>query len=160
MKVNNALILVLLLLVGALLYQDNNTIIVNNIPDSGINIEEKKPYKRNKYLKSLDNFNGNRYINIPTRGLPEDYQAVGFLTETDTNNKQQLYGRQTYPNSDLWNYFVLSDDYHQIPIPLKHREKDCTDLRGCQEIYTNENINLNGKENSVTMYNLEPMFRL
>ena len=156
MKINSVLLLIIILLLGGLLFQEKSLFIKDQTS------ENKRPYQYNRYLKNLDRFERNvgKNINVPTRGFPDEYQAVGFVTDIESKDIQQLYGRKTYPNADMWNYYVLSDDYHQIPIPLKYREKDCTDLRGCQELYTNDEINLNGNENDVTMYNLEPIYRI
>ena len=66
---------------------------------------------------------------------------VGFLQDPDDSNKlQQLYGRRTYPNSDHWNYFVKSDQYHQIPIPVSLHGQNCTDERGCKELNDQDTI--------------------
>ena len=84
---------------------------------------------------------------------------IGFLQSTDDSNKlQQLYGRRTYPNSNNWNYYVKSDQYHQIPIPVTIGGQNCTDERGCKELNDKEAINVLGKEHTANVYKLEPYY--
>ena len=44
-------------------------------------------------------------INIHTRGESNNYQQVGFLH--NNNNKLPIYGKQTYPGSNKYNYYTL-----------------------------------------------------
>jgi hypothetical protein len=82
---------------------------------------------------------------------------VGFIQDSEDPTKlQQLYGRQTYPNSNQWNYFIKSDQYHQIPIPIEINGESCTDERGCKEIQTNDTIQLLNKEHTANIYKPEP----
>ena len=50
----------------------------------------------------------------------------------------------------------MSDDYHQIAIPLNVGDKDCTKENGCKEIYDNETLTIDGKENKATIYEINP----
>lgn len=95
-------------------------------------------------------------MNIATRGSPRDYESVGFLKATEDNSMQKLFGRETYPGSNNWNYFSMSDDYHQIAIPINLEDKDCTKENGCKEIYDNETLNINGKDTKATIYEIDP----
>ena len=98
-------------------------------------------------------------FNYPTRGPPQEYDMVGFLQDPDDSNKlQQLYGRRTYPNSNNWNYFVKSDQYHQIPIPVSIGGQNCTDERGCKELNNQDSLNLFNKEHTATIYKPEPYY--
>ena len=84
---------------------------------------------------------------------------VGPLQDPDDPNKlQQLYGRRTYPNSNNWNYFVKSDQYHQIPIPVTVNGKNCTDENGCTELNNQDSINLLNKQHTATIYKPEPYY--
>ena len=117
-------------------------------------LEDEEPYRENIYKPPR-----RTPFNIPTRGPPEDYDMIGFLQSTDDSNKlQQLYGRRTYPNSNNWNYYVKSDQYHQIPIPVTIGGQNCTDERGCKELNDKESINVLGKEHTANVYKLEPYY--
>lgn len=54
-------------------------------------------------------------LNIPTRGLPDNYQAVGALVRKSDEKILQLYGRQKYPGSNQWEYYVAGGDSYGFP---------------------------------------------
>lgn len=45
-------------------------------------------------------------LNIPTRGEPENYQLLGILLRNNTESVFNLFGRQTFPGSNQYEYFV------------------------------------------------------
>jgi hypothetical protein len=121
--------------------------------------EEDEPYREDIYKPDLKRARRSPPFNYPTRGPPEEYDMVGFLQDPDDTNKlQQLYGRRTYPNSNNWNYFVKSDQYHQIPIPVSVDGQNCTDERGCKELNNQESLNLFNKDHTATIYKPEPYY--
>jgi len=77
-----------------------------------------------------------RYINIPTRGYPDNYQLVGLLSRQADEKFLQLYGRQKYPGASQWEYYVRGRDLSgletKIPISV-HNDK---------EIYDNDEIDV------------------
>ena len=93
-------------------------------------------------------------INIKTRGDGGDYQQVGILYKDDISNNEKapgnntdsnilpLFGKPTYNGSSQWNYYTASDKNHQIKIPLQLESSDCTDERGCKEIYNGDSIQI------------------
>jgi len=93
-------------------------------------------------------------INIETRGSGGDYQQIGTLSkETISDENSQpgnntesnilpLYGRPTYKGSQQWNYYTATDKLNQIKIPLNVSGTDCTDDRGCKEIYAGDSITI------------------
>ena len=160
---------ILILIILFLLYQisqinqsEPETIIKEKIIYKTKEIEtdsDDQPYREDIYKPDKKQATRFPPFNIKTRGPPEEYGMVGFLQDsTDPNKLQQLYGRRTYPNSNNWNYFVKSDQYHQIPIPLSINGSNCTDERGCKELNDNETINLMNKEHKATIYKPEPYY--
>ena len=120
---------------------------------------DDQPYREDIYKPDLRQATRNPTFNMKTRGPPQEYDMVGFLQDPDDTNKlQQLYGRRTYPNSNLWNYFVKSDQYHQIPIPVSIGGQNCTDERGCTELQDKGSINLLDKDHTATIYKPEPYY--
>ena len=118
-----------------------------------------QPYREDIYKPDLRQGRSFPPFNIKTRGPPEEYDMVGFLQDPDDSNKlQQLYGRRTYPNSNQWNYFVKSDQYHQIPIPVSIGGQNCTDERGCKELNDKDSLNILNKEHTATIYKPEPYY--
>jgi len=77
-----------------------------------------------------------KLINVPTRGYPDDYHNVGMLVRKNDEKILKLFGRQKYPGSSQWEYYVLGNDPNGLnsKIPLEnpgHRElfdKDTIDL--------------------------------
>ena len=117
--------------------------------------DEDEPYRDDIYRRPVRR----PPFNYPTRGPPGEYDRVGFLQDPDDPNKlQELFGRPTYPNSNNWNYFVKSDQYHQIPIPVTMDGKNCTDETGCTELNNQESINLFNKQHTATIYKPEPYY--
>ena len=162
---NSIINILLVILVGVLAYnlfnqdqiiiKENPKVIVKEIVKED---DDDEPYREDIYRPDKKR-RINKPFNYPTRGPPEEYDMVGFLQDSDDSNKlQQLYGRRTYPNSNSWNYFVKSDQYHQIPIPVTLGGKNCTDEHGCKELQNNDNINILNKEHNATIYKPEPYY--
>ena len=117
--------------------------------------DEDEPYRDDIYRRPVRR----PPFNYPTRGPPGEYDRVGVLQDPDDPNKlQELFGRPTYPNSNNWNYFVKSDQYHQIPIPVTMNGKNCTDETGCAELNNQDSINLFDKQHTATIYKPEPYY--
>ena len=60
-------------------------------------------------------------INIKTRGESTGYQQLGALVEnSDNSNKKllSLFGQETWPGSNKWNYYALSDGYQAVKVPI------------------------------------------
>ena len=92
-------------------------------------------------------------INVPTRGEPPPYQQVGYLSGSeDPENIKPLYGRQTYRGSNQWNYFTSLDSHLATKIPVTLGTTDCTDERGCKELYKNDAVNINGTDYNANIY--------
>jgi hypothetical protein len=165
-KTNSLIIYLLLAILVYLLYQvtnQSNYIIIKQKPqiiykeeDSS---DDEEPYREDIYKPDIKRSVRTPPFNYPTRGPPEEYDMIGFLQDTDDPNKlQQLYGRRTYPNSNNWNYFIKSDQYHQIPIPVTLEGKNCTDETGCSELNNRASVNLFNKEHTATIYKPEPYY--
>jgi hypothetical protein len=153
------LLLALLAFIIYLLMYPSTTITEKIIYKNIVKDEEDQPYRETIYKPDVRQATRNPHFNIKTRGPPQEYNMVGFLQDPDDTNKlQQLYGRQTYPNSNQWNYFVKSDQYHQIPIPVSMGNDSCTDERGCKELQDQDTLQLFNKEHKATIYKPEPYY--
>jgi hypothetical protein len=93
----------------------------------------------------------NRLFGERTRGEPDDYQLVGLLYNTTANKNYQLYGRQTYPGSYEWEYYIRGKDAGGLDFkfPLKANNK--------KEIMDGENITIpiDSNEYTVTIYDYD-----
>ena len=83
-------------------------------------------------------------INIRTRGEPDNYSQIGFITsESNPNEIKPLFGRQTYRGSSLWNYYTALDSHLSTKIPVQ-KNRNCIDTHGCSEINSGDTINISG----------------
>ena len=108
-------------------------------------------------------------INIETRPDGGEYQQVGILTKESIvdeevvpgNNTDSvilpLFGRPTYRGSQLYNYYTATDKYHQVRVPLTINGDNCTDKRGCKELYDNDSVQVPGYNGNfkVQIYKLD-----
>jgi hypothetical protein len=78
-------------------------------------------------------------LNIPTRGYPENYQVLGVLLRENTETAYNLFGRQTYPGSDLWEYYCENDKLNPVKLPVK--------IRGNKEIMEGDMVHVPGTDN-------------
>lgn len=93
-------------------------------------------------------------INIPTRGLPDNYQAMGTLVRKSDEKVLQLFGRQKYPGSNQWEYYVSGADSYGFP------NKMPVAVKGDREIEDKQKINLPWLDKSkgdfeVNVYNFD-----
>jgi len=96
-------------------------------------------------------------INEPTRGESGPYQQVGYL-QAEGEKILPLFGRQVYPGSNKWTYYTSTDQYHQVKVPIKINNKDCTGEYGCDEIYGDSKVDVPAYPNrdfKATIYSLD-----
>jgi hypothetical protein len=93
-------------------------------------------------------------INVPTRGLPDNYQSVGVLVRREDEKILQLFGRQKYMGSNQWEYYVTGMDRYGFPnkMPIK--------VKGDKELLDKDKIELDWLDKSkgefeVNLYNFD-----
>lgn len=93
-------------------------------------------------------------INIPSRGLPDNYQSVGVLARIQDEKILQLFGRQKYMGSNQWEYYVTGMDRYGFPnkMPIK--------VKGDKELFDKDKIDLDWLDKSkgnfeVNLYNFD-----
>jgi hypothetical protein len=92
-------------------------------------------------------------INIPTRGIPDNYHLVGLLFRNNTETAFKLFGRQKFPGSSQWEYYVQGTmSNNDVKIPLT--------IRGDREIEEGQVVIVPGTDNSkggfkVKLYNYD-----
>jgi len=64
-------------------------------------------------------------INIPTQGLPDNYQYMGNLVRQSDNKILPIFGRQEYPGSDNYEYYSMINQNSDfgIKIPLNNGKR-------------------------------------
>jgi hypothetical protein len=115
--------------------------------------EFKPPEKRLPEHAYPDRYVRSR-INVPTRGLPDNYQSVGSLVRKSDEKVLQLFGRQKYPGSNQWEYYVSGADSYGFP------NKMPVAVRGDRELEDKQQIDLPWLDKSkgnfvVNIYNFD-----
>jgi len=72
----------------------------------------------------------NPHLNIPTRGYPDTFSLQGYLVDDkcpqdEPNKIIKLFGRQTYPTSYEWDYYVeinVANDKLKVDLNRQRRE--------------------------------------
>lgn len=94
-------------------------------------------------------------INIPTQGLPEQFQPIGNLKVHGSDKILPLYGRRTATGNGLWwNYYTRTDTFNPVPLPIRYQKRDCMDDVGCNELFSGETVRIEttGESAKVTMF--------
>lgn len=105
----------------------NSSIVNNNyidpLSERDIDVVENKfsPPERRVPRHNYPTESLKRLINIPTRGYPDNYQNLGMLVRKNDEKLLKLFGRQKFPGSNQWEYYVLSTQGFEsnTKIPLK-----------------------------------------
>lgn len=85
-------------------------------------------------------------INIPTRGEAPQFQQIGYINNSDQTEQIPLYGRQTYPGSNKWNYYTANNNYSAVKMPIQNKEgANCMDNSGCRELNDSDTVSIPGK---------------
>jgi hypothetical protein len=87
-------------------------------------------------------------INIPTQGLPEQFQQVGVLTApggtatsaTPNRTILPLFGRKVAVSKERYNYYTRSDGINPMQVPVSFKNRDCEDDNGCDEISNGDTV--------------------
>lgn len=87
-------------------------------------------------------------INIPVRGLPDSYHMIGILLRNKTESAFNLFGRQKFPGSNQWEYYVQGNMKEtSVKIPIK--------IRGDREIEDEQTISVPGSDPSKGNYTVK-----
>jgi len=99
-------------------------------------------------------------FNIPTQGLPENYQSMGVV-KTGDGKLLPLYGRRSISSRERYNYYTRTDSYNPIPIPVQMQGRDCQDQVGCPELYDGDRVKLSATNETgeVTFYRVRDIVR-
>ena len=109
--------------------------------------------KHNNRIESITsrNIHNIQYmpVNIETQPQVKSYQQVGILSR----NRQEdvimpLYGRHLINGRDKWQYYTVSGGGAggnlQTKLPVRVKNKTCSGEYGCDEIYTNDDVYVEG----------------
>lgn len=82
-----------------------------------------------------------------------EYRQIGILKKNDGSETiLPLMGRPILTNKDKWNFYTMNEN--NIKLPIRYKNKSCTDEYGCDNIYTGDMVDVEGlnKNFKVTMY--------
>ena len=104
--------------------------------------------------------NPDRPFNIPTQGIPEQYQSMGIVKTTD-GKLLPLFGRRSISARERYNYYTRTDSYNPLPIPIEMQGRDCQDQVGCPELYNGDKVKMTATNDigEVTIYNVRDIVR-
>jgi len=107
-----------------------------NARDRRVIVDPAAPPERRLPIHQYPRRDIKNLINIPTRGHPDQFQMVGIISRESDEKIMQLYGRQKYPGSQQWDYFVAGKDGSGLAskIPL--------DLTNDKELYDDDEITI------------------
>lgn len=69
------------------------------------------------------------------RGRDENYQQVGLLQGDGRAGFLPLFGRPSPTSSNKWEYYTMTDG---LKIPVNYRSKPCNSDTGCEEVNSND----------------------
>jgi hypothetical protein len=101
-----------------------------------------------------------RAFNIPTQGIPEQYQSMGIVKTSD-GKLLPLFGRRSISARERYNYYTRTDSYNPLPIPIEMQGRDCQDQVGCPELYNGDKIKMSATNEigEVTIYKVRDIVR-
>jgi Family of unknown function (DUF5755) len=87
-------------------------------------------------------------IQVPTRGLPEQFQQMGVLTTPGGSSTSAapnrtllpLFGRRNMTGRERYNYYTRTDGYNPVQVPVSFKNRPCDDDNGCDEITTGDTV--------------------
>lgn len=129
--------------------------IINNI-DRNVNDLHQPPMKNdNSYYYNGMRMNGNSMmnmipnetqVNIRTRGHLSEYSQIGILTKDEIDKHPiilPLFGRRVDRNKMQY-YAISNTGSMNTKLPVKKNGRSCTDERGCDELFSGDDIFVEG----------------
>jgi hypothetical protein len=144
---------IMTLFIVFLLYRQNdpNVIVITSSPSPSLlpslgnnNNNNNNDPLSNSYLPPLRN------INLPKTIPDTNYQQMGILTRKNNNNHHNeilpLMGRRKMTSRYKWQYYTISSGHGnlQTKLPVSVKGKSCTGEYGCDEIYNNDTVYVEG----------------
>ena len=87
-------------------------------------------------------------LNIATRGDPDNYQILGIVLRNNTETAYNLFGRQTYPGSNQYEYYVQGNmDGNIVKIPIS--------IRGDKEINDGQVVQIPGTDQNKGVFKVK-----
>ena len=88
-------------------------------------------------------------VNVPTQAGQWQFRQVGIAKAKDGKGPYALMGKQLISSKDTWQYYLLSDQFNQLKLPVYSKGRDCMDEYGCDGLYSGDNITAPGVDGSL-----------
>ena len=87
-------------------------------------------------------------IQVPTQGLPQEFQQMGVLTAAGGSSTSAspnrtllpLFGRKVAASRERYNYYTRTDGFNPIQVSVNYKNRSCDDDNGCDEIFSGDNV--------------------
>tara|TARA_Y100000768_G_C23734246_1_gene566326 strand:- start:8 stop:628 length:621 start_codon:yes stop_codon:yes gene_type:complete len=87
-------------------------------------------------------------INMQTSYRDTEYTQVGFLTRSNGSEMiLPLFGRPLHSNRNKWQYYTFTGN-NNIKLPVNNAGKNCTGRNGCDELFTKDNVYVDGHKDA------------
>ena len=74
-------------------------------------------------------------FDVPTQGYPDNYHYIGNLIRKEDEKIVKLFGRQTYPSSNKYEYYGITSDKNGIEIKILIKTMNNVELYDKDKIY-------------------------
>jgi len=89
-------------------------------------------------------------IQVPTQGLPQEFQQVGVLSTPGGSSTSAspnrtllpLFGRRVAVSRERYNYYTRTDGFNPVQVPVSFKNRNCEDDNGCDEISNGDMISV------------------
>lgn len=84
---------------------------------------------------------------IATRPVEHNYRQIGILTRNSNNSSSDilpLMGRRQLTSRNKWQYYTMTGNNIQMKLPVSVNGKSCTGEYGCDEIFNNDTVFVEG----------------
>jgi hypothetical protein len=81
---------------------------------------------------------------IATQPFDQNYRQIGILTRQTGSEILPLMGRRQMSSRDKWQYYTMSGNNLQMKLPVSVNGKSCTGEYGCNEIFNNDTVYVEG----------------
>lgn len=86
---------------------------------------------------------------------PGVFHQMGVLTG-EQGETLPLYGKEVRGRRDRYHFYTTTGGDNLYSIPVGHKDRDCMDDVGCQELHSSESVDVTGKGSfNVNMYRVD-----
>ena len=82
---------------------------------------------------------------IATQAFDPNYRQIGILNRQNGSSEiLPLMGRRQMTSRDKWQYYTMTGNNLQMKLPVSVNGKSCTGEYGCNEIFNNDTVYVEG----------------